>query len=107
MHNIFFVIRLGVPKVSANKYTNKRTNKYANTQILRFITLIYIKTVRPVLSYRYECWATKETDELKFNVAELRMLRWMYGVTRKDKMRYKSIRESMKIALATEKLKRD
>jgi hypothetical protein len=35
----------------------------------------------------------------------MRILRWMYGVTRKDKVRIKYIRGSLKVATITVKLK--
>jgi hypothetical protein len=46
-----------------------------------------------------------EKDEMKLHVAEMRMLRWMCGVTRMDKVRNEYIRRSLKVALITEKLK--
>ncbi|KAJ8704761.1 hypothetical protein PYW08_012081 [Mythimna loreyi] len=65
---------------------------------------IYKSVIRPVL-YGSECWAMKKTDEKRLHVAEMRMLRWMCGVTRMDKVRNEYIRESLKVAPETEKLK--
>ena len=35
--------------------------------------------------YGAETWATKKTQEKKFDGEEMRMLRWMGEVTRRDK----------------------
>ncbi|KAH1188137.1 hypothetical protein GmHk_U059979 [Glycine max] len=40
-----------------------------------------------------ECWAVKSQHETKVGVAEMRMLRWMCGKTRQDKIRNGAIRE--------------
>ncbi|XP_068207741.1 uncharacterized protein [Palaemon carinicauda] len=37
--------------------------------------------------YGAETWAIKNTEEKKLNVAEITRLRWMCGVTRRDKIR--------------------
>lgn len=34
------------------------------------------------MMYGLECWAINEKEESKMNVAEMRTLRWMCGVTR-------------------------
>ncbi|KAJ8709025.1 hypothetical protein PYW07_008851 [Mythimna separata] len=66
---------------------------------------IYKSVIRPVIMYGSECWAVKKTDEKRLHVAEMRMLRWMCGVTRMDKVRNEYIRGSLKVAPVTEKLK--
>lgn len=65
----------------------------------------YKSVIRPVILYGSECWAVKKTDEKRLHVAEMRMLRWMCGVTRMDKVRNEYIRGSLKVAPVTEKLK--
>ena len=47
----------------------------------------------------------KLLDEKRLHVAEMRMLRWMCGVTRMDKARNTFIRGSLKVAPVTEKIK--
>ena len=37
--------------------------------------------------YGTECWAVKKQYGSKMNVAEMRMLRWMCGKTKRDKVR--------------------
>ena len=44
-----------------------------------------------------ETWAVKKAHEKKMKVAEIKMLRWMCGVTRLDKIRNKKIRGSTKV----------
>jgi len=41
----------------------------------------YRTTVRPALLFGTECWAVKSQHETQVSVAEMRMLRWMSGVT--------------------------
>ena len=66
---------------------------------------IYKSVIRPVVMYGSECWAVKKMDEKRLHVAEMRMLRWMCGVTRMDKVRNEYIRGSLKVAPVTEKMK--
>ncbi|KAJ8714621.1 hypothetical protein PYW07_002846 [Mythimna separata] len=65
---------------------------------------IYKSVIRPVILYGLECWAMKKMDEKRLHLVEMRMLRWVCGVTRMDKVRNKCIRESLKVAPVTEKL---
>jgi hypothetical protein len=52
-----------------------------------------------------ECWATKARDERRLLVTEMRMLRWMCGVTRMDRIRNEYIRGSWKVAPVFEKMR--
>ena len=45
--------------------------------------------VRPALMYGAETRALKKAHEKKLEVAEMRILRWMCGVTTLDKIRMK------------------
>ncbi|KAG5578791.1 hypothetical protein H5410_049418 [Solanum commersonii] len=47
----------------------------------------YRVVVRPALLYGAECWPVKNAHVQKMRVAEMRMLRWMCGHTRSDKIR--------------------
>jgi len=53
----------------------------------------YRKVVKRAMLYGTKCWALKNQHELKLSVAKTRMLRWMCGKTRRDKIRYDSIEE--------------
>ena len=52
----------------------------------------YGTVVRPVLCYGSECWALNKVQEQKLHVAEMRMLRLMCEVTRKDRMENEYVR---------------
>ena len=54
--------------------------------------------VRPVMLYGAECWPTKRQQIHEMSVAEMRMLRWMCGHTRKDWIRNEVIRERLGVA---------
>lgn len=60
--------------------------------------------VRPALLYGAETWPIKKAQENKLEVAEMRMLRWMLGVTRRDKVRNNFIRGTAKVTEVTKKV---
>ncbi|RZB91510.1 Carbon catabolite repressor protein 4-like 2 isoform B [Glycine soja] len=64
----------------------------------------YRTAVRPAILYGTECWAVKSQHENKVGVAEMRMLRWMCGKTRQDKIRNEAIRERDGVAPIVEKM---
>ncbi|XP_070020912.1 uncharacterized protein [Nicotiana sylvestris] len=47
----------------------------------------YRTVVRPAILYGAECWPVKNSHIQKMKVAEMRMLRWMCGHTKLDKIR--------------------
>ena len=53
---------------------------------------------------RAETWALKKAQENKLEVAEIRMLRWMCGVTKLDKIRNERIRGTTKVGEITKKV---
>ncbi|KAL6532562.1 hypothetical protein OROHE_013984 [Orobanche hederae] len=64
----------------------------------------YRTAIRPALLYGTECWAVKQCHVQKMNVAEMRMLRWMYGHTKKDRLRNEVIREKLRVASIEDKM---
>ncbi|KAL5152766.1 Craniofacial development protein 2 [Glycine soja] len=64
----------------------------------------YRTAVRPAILYGTEYWAVKSQHETKVGVAEMRMLRWMCGKTRQDKIRNGAIRERVGVAPIVEKM---
>ena len=47
---------------------------------------VYNTGVRPTMKYGAETWAVMKAQEKKLNVAEMKMLRWMSGVTKLDRI---------------------
>ena len=46
----------------------------------------YRTVVQPAMLYGTECWPTKRRHVQQLGVAEMRMLRWICGHTRKDRV---------------------
>ena len=65
---------------------------------------IYKTVVRPALLYGTETWATTRGQEARLEVNEMRMLRWMCGVTRRDKIRSEHIRGTTGVVQASKKI---
>ena len=58
---------------------------------------VYKTVIKPTMAYGAECWAVRKKDENRLHVAEMRMLRWITGKTRKDHVRNKTIQEDAKL----------
>ena len=56
--------------------------------------------VRPALLYGSETWATTKGQEARLEINEMRMLRWMCGVTRRDTIRNEHIRGTTRVVQA-------
>ena len=65
---------------------------------------VYKTVIRPAMIYGAETWATTKRQEKRIEVTEMRMLRWMCGVTRKDKIRNEHIRGTTRVAQASKKI---
>ncbi|VDO99512.1 unnamed protein product [Heligmosomoides polygyrus] len=59
---------------------------------------LYRTVVRPALLYGSECWALGKAQERQLHAAEMRMLRWACGWTRRDRVRNEDVRAVMKTA---------
>jgi hypothetical protein len=64
----------------------------------------YRTAIRPAMLYGAECWPTKRRHVQQLNVAEMRMLRWICGHTRRYRVRNDDIRERVGVAPIEEKL---
>ncbi|KAL6521106.1 hypothetical protein OROGR_017675 [Orobanche gracilis] len=64
----------------------------------------YRTAITPALLYGTECWAIKQCHVQKMNVGEMRMLRWMCGHTKKDRLRNEVIREKVRVASIEDKM---
>ncbi|XP_070035945.1 uncharacterized protein [Nicotiana tomentosiformis] len=65
----------------------------------------YRAVVRPPKLYGAECWAAEKSQTQKMKVVEMRMLRWMYGHTRLDKIRKDDIQEKVGVAPMDDKMR--
>ena len=65
---------------------------------------MYNSVVRPTMLYGMEAVTVTERQVGKMEIAELKMVRWALGVTRKDKIRNEYVRGTSKIAKLGEKL---
>ena len=65
---------------------------------------VYKTVIRPAMLYAAETWATTKRQEKRVAVTEMRMLRWICGVTRKDKIRNENIRGTTRVAQASKKI---
>jgi hypothetical protein len=64
----------------------------------------YRTVIRLAMMYGTECWVTKGQHIQKMSVAEMRMLRWICGHTRKYRIRNDDIRDKLGVAPIQEKL---
>jgi hypothetical protein len=62
--------------------------------------------IRPAMLYGVEYWSTKRRYVQQLSVAEMRMLLWICGHTRRDRVRNDDIRERLGVAPVKEKLVR-
>jgi len=61
--------------------------------------------VRPAALYGSECWPLKKTQVQRLMVSEMRMIRWMCGFMRVDRIRNEVIRNLAKVAPIEDKMK--
>ena len=71
---------------------------------LRVKGKVYKTVVRLEMMYGAETWAVKKAQEKKSDVAEMRMLRWMNGVTKLAIIRNERIRGITKVGEISKKV---
>ncbi|XP_070004752.1 uncharacterized protein [Nicotiana sylvestris] len=54
--------------------------------------------------YGAECWPVKNSHVQKIKVAEIRILRWMCGCTKRDKIKNEVIRDRVGVASVEDKM---
>jgi len=67
--------------------------------------IVYRMVVRPTVLYGSECWPLKKMQAQRLMVAEMRMIRWMCGFTRFDRIRNGVIKDLAKVAPIEEKMR--
>ena len=53
---------------------------------------LYKTVIRPTLIYGRECWALHTAEQQRMHTTEMKMLRWIQGKTRKDRIRNEKFR---------------
>ena len=66
---------------------------------------IYKVVVRPVLLYGTEALPITKCQEKKADTAKMRMLRWMRGITRKDRVENETVRKELVVEKVSEKMR--
>ena len=61
--------------------------------------------IRPALMYGAECWPIKKAQVQRMMVTEMRMICWMCGHTRMDKIKNEIIREKVEVASIEHKMR--
>jgi len=64
----------------------------------------YRTAIRPAILYGADCWSTKRWHVQQPSVAEMWMLQWCCGHTRRDRVRNEVIRDRVRVAPIEEKL---
>jgi hypothetical protein len=64
----------------------------------------YRTAIGPAMLYGAECWPTKRRHVQQLSVAEMRMLHWCCGHTRRDRVRNDDIQDRVGVAPIEEKL---
>jgi hypothetical protein len=78
--------------ILCDKVSNKLKDKF------------YKMSIRSAMMYGAECWATKGQHIQKMSVAEMQMLCWICGHTKRDRIRNDDIRDKLWVAPIQEKL---
>jgi hypothetical protein len=64
----------------------------------------YRIAIQPAMLHGAECWAYKRRHFQQLSAAEMRMLRWICGHTRRDRVRNDDIRKRLGVTPVEEKL---
>ena len=73
--------------------------------LVRLKGKVYRMVVKPAVLYGAECWPMKKTQVQKLMVAEIRMIRWICGYTKMDKISNGVIRDLVKVAPIEDKMR--
>ena len=88
---------------SWRKLSNDRsfvlTGRFPSGSKRRYTVYLHYETIiRPALTYGSECWVMKVTNKRKIATTEMRMLRGILGVSRRDHMRNEEIRRILHLS---------
>jgi len=65
---------------------------------LRLKGLFYKAIAKTAILHRFECWAVGIETKQRVSIAKMRMFRWVYGATSKDRIRNQFIRDIVEMA---------
>ena len=65
----------------------------------------YRIVIRPTMTYGAECWSIKKQHVYKMDVMEMRMVRWMFGKIKKDKIRNECFQEHLGVTSIGDKIR--
>jgi len=68
--------------------------------------IIYQSILKPILLYGAEVWSLTSKTESSLQAAEMRVLRTIVGVTRRDRIRNATIREKLRVIPLLEEVER-
>jgi hypothetical protein len=71
---------------------------------LKLKVKFYRTVIRPVMLYEAQWWPTKRRHVQQLSVAEMCMLRWICGNTKKDRVQNDDIRERLGVTLVEKKV---
>jgi len=66
---------------------------------------VYRTMVRPVMIYGSEAWTLRRREEERLKGTEMRMLRWILGLTLRDRKRNDDIRRILGVACITDNVR--
>ena len=66
--------------------------------LIRLKGKFYKVAIRPALLYGIECWPVEKIHEQKMELAEMRMLRWMCGNTKMNRIKNQGFKEKLGVA---------
>jgi len=92
-------------KVGWQKWRNASGVLCDRRILLRLKGKVYRMVVRPALLYGAECWPIKKSHLQRMRVAEMRMICWVCGHTRLDKIRNEVIRGKIGVASTEDKMR--
>ncbi|KAJ8354075.1 hypothetical protein SKAU_G00216420 [Synaphobranchus kaupii] len=80
-------------KAGRKKWREVTGVTYDKTLPLKLRIKVYKTVIRPVLLYGAETWAMKKKEERLLMRSEMKMLRWIMGISLREKKTNKSIKE--------------
>ena len=65
---------------------------YSFLQVVKLKNKLYKTVIRPTLIYGGECWPLHRAEQQRMHTTKMKMLRWIQGKTRNDRIRNEKFR---------------